>query len=130
MLYYIVTALFVSVCFLLMVVILLQQGKGGDIAAAFGGGGSGSQTAFGARSGATVLSRATSVLAILFVLGAMVLGIMGRSGGGISDHRKPGIGAGNPGARTVRRGYDAPRRVPTLADGPNAEVAELADAPA
>ena len=82
MLYYIVTALFVSVCFLLMVVILLQQGKGGDIAAAFGGGGSGSQTAFGARSGATVLSRATSVLAILFVLGAMVLGIMGRSGGG------------------------------------------------
>ena len=82
MLFYIVTALFVSVCLLLMVVILLQQGKGGDIAAAFGGGGSGSQTAFGARSGATVLSRATSVLAILFVLGAMVLGIMGRAGGG------------------------------------------------
>ena len=43
-----------------MLVILLQQGKGGDIANAFGGGAS--QAAFGARSGATVLSRATTVL--------------------------------------------------------------------
>ncbi len=48
----------VLICMLLLVVVLLQQGKGGGIAAAFGG--SSSQTAFGARTGATVLTRATS----------------------------------------------------------------------
>ena len=76
--YYVVAALFVINCFVLMFVILLQQGKGGDIASAFGGGSS--QAAFGARSGATVLSRATTVLAALFVVGAIVLGIMGQRG--------------------------------------------------
>jgi len=64
----------------LMLVILLQQGKGGDIANAFGGGSS--QAAFGARSGATVLSRATTVCAVLFVLGALMLGIVGQRGPG------------------------------------------------
>ena len=69
MLYYLVGTLYVLTCLLLIVVVLLQQGKGGDIANAFGGGGS--QAAFGARSGATVLSRATTVLAVLFVVGAL-----------------------------------------------------------
>ena len=55
MLYYLVVGLYVLVCFLLLLVVLLQQGKGGDMASAFGGGGS--QTAFGARAGATVLTR-------------------------------------------------------------------------
>ena len=54
MLYYLVSALYVLACFLLLLVVLLQQGKGGDMASAFGGGGS--QTAFGARAGATVLT--------------------------------------------------------------------------
>ncbi len=58
--YYLVATIYVLVCLVLMLVILLQQGKGGDIANAFGGGGS--QAAFGARSGATVLSRATTDL--------------------------------------------------------------------
>jgi preprotein translocase subunit SecG len=80
MLYYLVATLYVLACFLLILVVLLQQGKGGDIANAFGGGAS--QAAFGARSGATVLSRATTVLAALFVVGAIVLGIMGQRGPG------------------------------------------------
>ena len=80
MLYYITAIFYVVVCLVLMLVILLQQGKGGDIANAFGGGGS--QAAFGARSGATVLSRATTVLAVLFIVGAMVLGIVGQRGPG------------------------------------------------
>ncbi len=75
MLYYLLVTLYVLVCFLLLVVVLLQQGKGGDIAAAFGG--SSSQTAFGARAGATVLTRATTVLGTLFMVGAFVLGIAG-----------------------------------------------------
>ena len=65
MLYYFAATLYVLVCVVLMLVILLQQGKGGDIANAFGGGTS--QAAFGARSGATVLSRATTICAILFI---------------------------------------------------------------
>ena len=80
MLYYLTTIVYVLVCFVLILVILLQQGKGGDIASAFGGGGS--QAAFGARSGATVLSRTTAVGAVLFIVGALVLGIMGQSGPG------------------------------------------------
>ena len=60
MLYYLLSTIYVTRLPLLMLVILLQQGKGGDIANAFGGGGS--QAAFGARSGATVLSRATTML--------------------------------------------------------------------
>ena len=80
MLFYTVSVLYVLVCFLLVLVILLQQGKGGDIANAFGGGAS--QAVFGARSGATVLSRATTVCAILFIGGALVLTIMAQRGPG------------------------------------------------
>jgi len=88
MLYYLIVALYVLVCLFLIGVILLQQGKGGDIANAFGGGGS-SQAVFGARSGATLLTRATSVLAALFVVLSMVLTAWGQRGsssvvGGVS----------------------------------------------
>lgn len=78
--YYVVLGAYVIVCVLLLVVVLLQQGKGGDIAAAFGG--SSSQTAFGARAGATVLTRATTVLATLFIIGAATLAVMGRNQAG------------------------------------------------
>ncbi|MGH9385907.1 MAG: preprotein translocase subunit SecG [Vicinamibacterales bacterium] len=80
MLYYLVVTVYVLVCFLLMITILLQQGKGGDIANAFGGGSS--QAVFGARSGATLLTRATSVLAALFVIFAMMLTVWGQRGPG------------------------------------------------
>ena len=80
MLYYLVSALYVLACFLLLLVVLLQQGKGGDMASAFGGGGS--QTAFGARAGATVLTKATAILGVLFMLGAIGLGVMGQRGPG------------------------------------------------
>ena len=79
MMYYLVTALYVFVCFVLLMVILLQQGKGGDMASAFGGGSS--QTAFGARGGATLLSKITAGFAVLFMLGALGLAIMGERGG-------------------------------------------------
>src|SRR5262245_10311136 len=76
-LYYLLATFYVLVCFMLLLVVLLQQGKG-DMAAAFGGGSS--QSAFGARAGATVLSKATAVLAALFILGALALGIVGQRG--------------------------------------------------
>src|SRR5688572_30601323 len=80
MLYYLVLTIYVLVCLILMMVVLLQQGKGGDIANAFGGGTS--QAAFGARAGATVLSRATTICAVLFMVGALFLGILGQRGPG------------------------------------------------
>jgi preprotein translocase subunit SecG len=80
MLYYLIVTIYVLVCFCLIGVILLQQGKGGDIANAFGGGGS--QAVFGARSGATLLTRATSVLAALFVVLSLVLTAWGQRGTG------------------------------------------------
>jgi len=80
MLYYLVVTLYIIVCGMLIVTILLQQGKGGDIASAFGGGSS--QAVFGARAGATLLTRATSVLAGLFVVGSLTLTVWGTRGPG------------------------------------------------
>jgi preprotein translocase subunit SecG len=79
MLYYPLIALYLLVCLLLLLVVLMQQGRGGDMASAFGGGGS-SQAAFGARAGATVLTRATTVLGALFMIGAIILGVYGQRG--------------------------------------------------
>ena len=77
--YYLFSTFYVLTCLILLMVILLQQGKG-DMAAAFGGGSS--QSAFGARAGATVLSKATAILAVLFMVGAMILSIIGQRGPG------------------------------------------------
>jgi preprotein translocase subunit SecG len=77
--YYLLVTLYVLVCLVLSLVILLQQGRGGDIASAFGG--SSSQAAFGARSGATVLTKATTVAAVLFMVLALTLSIIGQRGG-------------------------------------------------
>jgi preprotein translocase subunit SecG len=76
--YYALIALYVLVCLILSLVVLLQQGRGGDIASAFGG--SSSQAAFGARSGATLLTKATSIAAVLFMLLALTLSIGGQRG--------------------------------------------------
>src|SRR6516162_6723785 len=81
MVFYLLVALYLIVCLLLLLVVLMQQGRGGDMASAFGGGGS-SQTAFGARAGATVLTRATTVLGTLFMLGALAIAILNKSGSG------------------------------------------------
>ena len=77
--YYAIVALYVLTCLVLSLVILLQQGRGGDIASAFGG--SSSQAAFGARSGATLLTKATSIAAVLFMLFALTLSVLGQRGG-------------------------------------------------
>src|SRR6187402_748470 len=91
MLYYLLATLYVLACLMLLLVVLLQQGKGGDMASAFGGGGS--QTAFGARQGATVLSKATAILGALFMLGAIGLAFLGNRGssllGGIDAPARP-----------------------------------------
>jgi preprotein translocase subunit SecG len=68
-----VTTLHIVICAALMMAILLQSGKGGGLAGAFGAGSS--QTLFGGRGAATFLSRTTTVLATLFFLTSLTLGL-------------------------------------------------------
>src|SRR5713101_5928626 len=68
---FLLTTVHVLVCFLLVVVVLLQSGKAADLAGAFGG--AGSQTAFGPRGAANVLSRATTWCAVMFMVCALAL---------------------------------------------------------
>jgi preprotein translocase subunit SecG len=63
----------VVVCLFLVGVVLLQQGKSADLAGAFGG--QGSQTAFGPRGAANLLTRLTTWSAIVFMLTSIGLTI-------------------------------------------------------
>jgi preprotein translocase subunit SecG len=88
MIFGLVTALHVVVCMFLIGVVLLQSGKSADIAAAFGG--AGSQTAFGPRSAANALTKATTWAAVIFMLTSFTLAIVasrrsGSSGSVLSD---------------------------------------------
>ena len=68
----------VIVCLFLIAVVLLQQGKSADLAGAFGG--QGSQTAFGPRGAANVLTRLTTWSAIIFMVTSISLTVaMSRS---------------------------------------------------
>ena len=64
----------VIVCLFLIGVVLLQQGKSADLAAAFGG--SGSQTAFGPRGAANLLTRLTTWGAVIFMVLSLTLTIL------------------------------------------------------
>jgi len=68
---YILTPFFVINCLVLIIVVLLQSGKAADLAGAFGG--AGSQTAFGPRGAATILSQATTWCAIMFMVCALAM---------------------------------------------------------
>jgi preprotein translocase subunit SecG len=81
MLYVAVLLLHVVVCIFLIIVVLLQSGKAADLAGAFGG--MGSQTAFGPRGSATLLSKATTVSAVLFMLTSLSLSILATNRAGV-----------------------------------------------
>ncbi|WP_263365727.1 preprotein translocase subunit SecG [Edaphobacter bradus] len=66
--------LHIIVSLFLIGVVLLQQGKSADLAAAFGG--QGSQTAFGPRGAANLLTRLTTYSAIIFMLTSIGLTIL------------------------------------------------------
>jgi preprotein translocase subunit SecG len=75
-----ITVIHIIVCLILVVVVLLQSGKAADLAGAFGG--MGSQTVFGPRGSATVLSKATTISAIVFMLTSLTLSILATRAGG------------------------------------------------
>jgi len=71
----------VVVCLFLIVVVLLQSGKAADLAGAFGG--MGSQTAFGPRGSATLLSKATTISAVVFMITSLTLSILATRSAGL-----------------------------------------------
>ena len=84
----------VVVCLFLIGVVLLQQGKSADLAGAFGG--QGSQTAFGPRGSATLLSKATTISAVLFMLTSLSLSILATRNAGIASTVLDGSPASAP----------------------------------
>ena len=75
-LYPFVVVLHVTLCILLVLIILLQPGKGGDVGSAFGGGGGGGGGGmFGPRGPASLLSRATTGVAVLFMVTSITLAL-------------------------------------------------------
>ena len=78
--FFIVIHVIVSIA--LILIVLLQTGKGADMGAAFGGGSS--QTLFGSSGSSTILSKATTVAAVIFMLTCLVLAYA-------SSHEKTGV---------------------------------------
>jgi preprotein translocase subunit SecG len=107
--YYLAFVLHLVACFFLIAVVLLQQGKGQDLASAFGGGGT--QTAFGPRGSANVLSRATTILAAVFMVTSLVLSTVRPKARGVLDE----VAGSTPAASTT-----APARLPAASPSPTA----------
>jgi preprotein translocase subunit SecG len=111
--YYIVVVLHIIACLFLIGVVLLQQGKNQDLASAFGGGGT--QTAFGPRGSANVLSRATTILAGVFMVTSLALSMLRPGSSSVLDR------VGMPPAPTVS---------PTPASAAGTHASPAAPAPA
>ncbi|MFP5211349.1 MAG: preprotein translocase subunit SecG [Acidobacteriota bacterium] len=73
-LFYFVIVVHILVCFFLIGVVLIQQGRSADLAGAFGG--QGSQTAFGPRAAANVLTRLTTWSAVIFMCTSILLVVL------------------------------------------------------
>ena len=121
---FLLTAIHVLVCLFLIIVVLLQSGKAADLAGAFGA--MGSQTASGPRGAATVLTKATTVAAVVFMATSLMLSIFAtRSGGGsastvLQNVSKPKVDPAKGGT---------PETKPSTGTGPSVTVApEGADA--
>ena len=71
---YFITVIHIIVCLFLIGVVLLQQGKSADLAGAFGG--QGSQTAFGPRGAANLLTKLTTWSAVIFMITSISLFVL------------------------------------------------------
>jgi preprotein translocase subunit SecG len=114
------TVIHIVVCVFLVIVVLLQSGKAADLAGAFGG--MGSQTVFGPRGSATLLSKATTAAAAVFMLTSLSLSIMStRSGRGspalLQKATKPVSGQTAPVQAQPQPGQTVPIEVTPSVDG-------------
>ncbi len=113
--YYFTITLHIIACIFLIGVVLLQQGKGQDLASAFGGGGT--QTAFGPRGSANVLSRATTILAGLFMVTSLALSLMQPGDVSVLDKVKGAAPAASP---TPSAKPSAAAALPAVSPAPDA----------
>src|ERR1700675_1406188 len=111
---WLLTGFFVINCMVLIIVVLLQSGKAADLAGAFGG--AGSQTAFGPRGAANVLSKATTWCAVMFMLCAFAMVL----------RTDKAVGQGN----SILERVSKPAPKPTPATTPAAPAKTPATAPA
>jgi len=124
----------VLVCLFLIIVVLLQSGKAADLAGAFGG--MGSQTAFGPRGSATLLSRATTISAILFMLTSLSLSIMATKNAGLgtsvleSSPRSGVPSRSAPAPQAPAGGTTAPLTMPPASQPNNPQQQSAPAAPA
>src|ERR1035437_1878449 len=102
----------VIVCLFLIIVVLLQSGKAADLAGAFGG--MGSQTAFGPRGSATLLSQATTISAVIFMVTSLSLSILATRSAGL------GTSVLETGSKTSVPKKNAPVQVPVTIPGQQA----------
>lgn len=80
---FLLTGIHVIVCLFLIFVVLLQSAQAADLAGAFGGGGS--QTALGMRGATTLLHKATTGAAVVFMITSLALGMFGRGTSSLLD---------------------------------------------
>ena len=104
------TILHVIVCVFLIIVVLLQSGKAADLAGAFGG--MGSQTAFGPRGSATLLSKATTASAVVFMITSLSLSILATRGSG-SGGAKTVLDSSGTSPTAPSKNAPAPAKAPT-----------------
>src|SRR5260370_26166534 len=112
------TTVHVIVCLFQVVVVLLQSGKAADLAGAFGG--MGSQTVFGPRGSATVLSKATTIAEALFMVTSLSLSLISSrvgSSSSILDKAKKAPANQKQGAPAAKPGDVVPINVQTEVGG-------------
>ncbi len=127
----------VLVCLMLIGVILLQRTKGSGAGVSFGGGMA--ESVFGAQMG-NVLTKATVILGIVFLINTIFLSILaakqsGQADGSLMGNEVPAPMAA-PGATGDSASQDLPEAMPAAAaasvldDVPRADAPAAADAPA
>jgi preprotein translocase subunit SecG len=123
------TTIHLIVCLFLIVLVLLQRGKAADVAGAFGG--IGSQTVFGPRGSATVLSKATTIAAAVFMITSLSLSITATRGStssqsildkvskpALQERAAPTITPGGTGTLTVTPTQDGVKGAPSHIQAP------------
>ena len=118
------TIIHVIVCLILIVAILLQSGKAADLAGAFGGGGS--QTAFGPRSTQNIMSKVTTVCAVIFMITSLGLWIFSGRG---SDSAVRDVAAPAPAKTEAPAAAKSEEKTAAQTTAPSEKPAEQAPAP-
>ena len=96
MFFYVLISTHFVLCVLLIGLVLLQQGKGADMGAAFGGG---SNSIFGASGAGNFITRATTILAVMFMVTSIGLALFYSRAGSIPGALK--VRESNPLAGSV-----------------------------